>query len=74
MIVPIDKLSDAALAGIVEEFVTRCFEEFANHEASVAERVSQVVCQLRNGEAVVVFDQASESVNIVRTKDAARAG
>ena len=64
-----DDLSAEALRGLVEEFVTRDGTDYGAVESSVAEKVAQVLAQLRSGEARIVFDPATESVNILLARD-----
>lgn len=71
MLVPIDELSGAALNKIVEEFVLREGTDYGNHEFSLAAKVEQVVKQLRKGDAVLVFDHKTETLDIVSPRKAA---
>jgi uncharacterized protein YheU (UPF0270 family) len=63
--VPYTALSDAALTGLIEEFVTRSGTDYGAAETSVARRVADVRRQLERGEAVIVFDPETETANIV---------
>jgi uncharacterized protein len=65
MIIPYDKLSPEALQGLIEEFVTRDGTDSGYTEKSLAENVEMVKKQLRRGEALVVYDEASQTANIV---------
>ena len=64
MIIPHQEISPDALQAMVEEFVTRSGTDYGNDEASLAEKVLQVIRQLEKGEAVVVYDAAMETCNI----------
>ncbi len=64
MIIPHQKLSPDALQALVEEFVTRSGTDYGNGEASLTEKVQQVMRQLEKGEAVIVYDAAMETCNI----------
>ena len=63
--IPIERLSPEALDGLIEEFVTRDGTDYGLREQTVEEKKSAVIRQLKRGEVVVVFDQESESCNIV---------
>lgn len=61
MIIPHRELSDEALAGVIEEYVTRDGTELTEAPAKVA----TVRADLDRGELVLVYDPASESCNIL---------
>ena len=64
--VPWEELSPAALRGVVESFVLREGTDYGPQEFSLAQKVAQVIDQLRQGEASLWFDPDSESVTLVR--------
>jgi len=61
-------LSEAALIGVIEDFVTREGTEYGQHETSLEAKVATVKRQLEKGLAVIVFDAESETCS-VRTAD-----
>ena len=63
--IPWSALSDGALRGVVEAFVLREGTDYGEVEASFATKVQQVLRQLERGEAGIVFDPNSETVDIV---------
>ena len=63
--VPYDSLNPDTLRAVVEEFITRNGTDYGEHERTLDSKVADVMRQLRRGEAVVVFDQQTNSVNIV---------
>lgn len=65
MIIPYEKLSPEALQGLIEEFVTRDGTDSGYTQKSLEENVEMVRNQLRRGEAVIVYDETSETANIV---------
>ena len=67
--IPIDSLSPEALAGLVEEFVTRDGTDYGLLEKTLAEKKSAILRQLQRGEAIIVFDPESETCNIVSKED-----
>ncbi|MBA4393756.1 MAG: hypothetical protein C0407_09415 [Desulfobacca sp.] len=65
MIIPYEKLSKTALKGLIEEFVTREGSDSGFTQKSLVENVDLVKRQLRRGEAFIVYDEATETANIV---------
>jgi len=63
--VPLDALSEAALGAVIESFVNREGTDYGAHERSLEEKVADVRRQLERGEAQIVFDPKTDSVNIV---------
>ena len=61
MIIPHRELSAEALAGVIEEYVTRDGTEFGE----VPDKSEAVVRLLDRGELVLVYDPDSESCNII---------
>jgi uncharacterized protein YheU (UPF0270 family) len=65
MIIPQSALSSDALLGIIKEFVTREGTEYGAVDISLETKVKQVQRQLERGDVVIVFDEATESVDLV---------
>ncbi len=65
VIVPYTELSEEALRGVVESFVLREGTDYGEREFSFEEKVAHVLGRLENGEAQIVFDPESETVQIV---------
>jgi uncharacterized protein YheU (UPF0270 family) len=63
--VPLDALSESALRGLIEEFVSRDGTDYGVHERSLEDKVGDVMRQLQRGEAVIVFDPETRSANVV---------
>ncbi len=63
--IPYTTLSEAALDGLIGEFVTRAGTDYGRTEKTLAEKIADVRRQLERGEATIVFDPESETVNIV---------
>jgi uncharacterized protein YheU (UPF0270 family) len=70
--IPLDRLTEDALQGLVEEFVTRDGTDYGVREVSVAHKVEQVRAQLRRGEVVIVFDLQTQTCDIVPRERAPR--
>lgn len=63
--VPHRELSAAALRGVVESFVLREGTDYGEREFTFEQKVAQVMRQLEDGEARVVFDSKTGTVDIV---------
>jgi len=67
--IPYDQLSPEALQGVVEEFVTRDGTDYGETEISLETKIDQVRAQLKNGKAVIIFDQETESCTVLKSDD-----
>ena len=67
--IPYDQLSPEALNGVIEEFVTLDDTDYGEIEVSLETKISQVLDQFKSGNAVIVFDQDSETCNILKSDD-----
>lgn len=65
MIIPMEALSDEALNGLIEEFVTRDGTDYGEIETSLAHKVTQVKAQLKRGDVVILYSEIRGDVNIV---------
>ncbi|MFO0691816.1 MAG: YheU family protein [Myxococcota bacterium] len=65
-------LSAEALQGLVEEFVSREGTDYGHADRSLESKVRDVLRQLEDGEARIVFDLTTETASIVVTR--ARSG
>ena len=57
-------LSSEALRGVIEAFVTREGTDYGPQEVALETKVAQVQQQFDEGTVVLVYDEATESVNI----------
>ncbi|GAB2189603.1 YheU family protein [Sessilibacter sp. MAH2] len=69
MIIPFDKLPKDILINLVEEFVTREGTDYGDYTTELNDKVEQVIAQLKNKKAFVVYDTYSESTSIVSADD-----
>lgn len=69
MIVPANFLSEDALLGLIEEFVTRDGTDYGETEVSMDERVSELKRKILSGEALIHFDAAADTTNIISAAD-----
>lgn len=63
--VPYERLSSEALQGLIEEFVTRDGTDYGERETPLDERKAAVLKRLQRDEAVIVFDEETQSATIV---------
>ncbi len=71
MRVPIENLSEQALKKIIEEFILREGTDYGSVEFALDTKVNQVLKQLKKGDAVLVFDDKTETIDIVPPSRAA---
>ncbi|WP_115717229.1 YheU family protein [Gallaecimonas mangrovi] len=65
MIVPWQALEADTLESIIEHFVLREGTDYGDQEVPLAEKVAQVKAQLASGEAVLLWSEHHETLNIV---------
>ena len=65
LVIPYRQLSAEALRGLIEEFVTRHGTDSGYTRGSLAENVAMVRRQLDAGQALVVFEERTQTCNIV---------
>ena len=65
MIIPHEKLNPEALQGLIEEFVTRDGTDTGYEKKSFENDVAMVKKHLKRCDAVIVYDQNTQTSNIV---------
>lgn len=65
IIIPHDRLSQAALQGLIAEFVTRDGTDTGYTDSSLEENIEMVIRQLRRRDVFIVYDETTETANIV---------
>ena len=66
--IPHTQLSPEALRGVIESFVLREGTEYGEREFTLDEKLAHVMQQIERGEARIMFDPVSSSVDIVVTR------
>ena len=66
--VPVEELSAELLRAVIEAFVLREGTEYGAREYTLDEKVAHVELQLRRGEARIVYDPNTQSVDIRRSR------
>ncbi|KII77698.1 YheU family protein [Vibrio renipiscarius] len=64
MIVPWQQIAPDTLESLLREFVLREGTDYGEFEISVQDKIDQVKHQLETGEAVIVFSELHETVDI----------
>jgi len=65
VIVPLDRIDPDTLRKMVEEFVTRDWSELTDAGRTMDQKIEQVIQQLKDSQAKVVFDLTTETCNII---------
>jgi hypothetical protein len=66
--IPLERINPHTLRNMIEEFVTREWSELADSEHSLDEKVAQVMQQLKNRQARIVYDSITETWNIIPSR------
>ena len=65
--VPHTELSADALVGVIKEFVLREGTDYGEREFTLEQKIAHVRAQLESGDARILFDPDSASIDIVKT-------
>jgi len=65
MIIPLEQLNKETLNAIIEDFILREGTDYGDIDVTKAEQIAQVMLQLKQGTAVLVYSELHESVNIL---------
>ncbi|CAH1529662.1 conserved hypothetical protein [Vibrio owensii] len=64
MIIPWQDIAPETLENLIREFVLREGTDYGSVEVSLQNKIDQVKSQLEKGEAVIVFSELHETVDI----------
>ena len=64
-VVPFENLSTDALYGVIEDVIQREGTDYGLHEVEHNTKIEQILNQLRAGQAVIAFDNNTETVTIL---------
>ena len=67
--VPWQKLSEDALLGLIEEFITRDGTDYGLRELSLNEKTDQAMQRIKNHSILIVFDETSELCQLIDARD-----
>ena len=65
MIIPWEEIEEQTLNNLIESFVLREGTDYGEHERSLEQKVADVKRQLQRGDAVLVWSELHETVNIM---------
>jgi uncharacterized protein YheU (UPF0270 family) len=65
VVIPHTELSPEALRGVIESFVLREGTEYGERDVPLDTKIAQVLRQIEWGEAQILFDPNSETVDVV---------
>lgn len=71
--IPFHLLSEEALNGLIEEFVSREGTDYGQSDYTLDRKAASVRSQLEKGRAVIVYDPSTGGANIVLKEDLRRA-
>ena len=63
--IPFARIDPETLQRMIEEFVTRDGADWAESGCALEDKVRQVLRQLRDGQVRVVYDQKTQTANLV---------
>ena len=72
--VPHEHLSPEALRGVIESYVLREGTEYGERDVPLDTKVTQVLRQIERGEARIMFDPNTETIDVVVKQRAKSAG
>ena len=64
MQIPYEKIPADTLRNLIEEFVSRDGTDYGEREVSLEQRVAQVMLALKQGHAVIEYDEQLEMADI----------
>lgn len=64
MIIPWQEIAPETLDNLIREFVLREGTDYGDIEVSLEEKIAQVRTQLQSGQAVIVYSELHETVDI----------
>ena len=70
--IPHGELSPDALRGVLESFVLREGTDYGSREFTLEQKIAHVMAQIERGEAQIMFDPNTETIDIVTQKRATR--
>jgi hypothetical protein len=67
--IPVNKLSAKALRGVINEFISREGTDYGEMEVPWETKFRHAKDKLKNGSAVLIFDDETETTNILLAND-----
>jgi uncharacterized protein YheU (UPF0270 family) len=67
--VPATKLSEQALAGIIENFIVREGTDYGAVEISYEKKCEQIRRQIDRGDIKIIYDQSTDTISLITERD-----
>lgn len=67
--IPFEQLSEAALTGVLEEYITREGTDYGMIERGVEAQLDKARALLKAGKVVIIFDEVNERCQIVEARE-----
>lgn len=67
MIVPWQHIASDTLDNLIREFVLREGTDYGESEISLQDKIDQIIAQLRSGQAMIVYSELHETIDIKST-------
>jgi uncharacterized protein YheU (UPF0270 family) len=65
--IPIDALSDAALLGVIDDFINREGTDYGHRDFDLEQKRDAVRRELASGRAAITYDPTTQTTTIVAT-------
>lgn len=65
MIIPYQSLSPDVLQSIIEEYISREGTDYGEYELSLEQKVQRLLPQVKSGDVLIIFDELTESVQLI---------
>ncbi len=65
MIIPHTEIASETLQALIEEFVTRDGTDYGEHEASISQKVQQIMVQLERQEIFIIYSELHETCTLI---------
>jgi uncharacterized protein len=63
--IPFQQLTNDALQGVIYDFILREGTDYGTQEASLEKKREDILRQLKNGKAKIVFEPETESITLL---------
>lgn len=69
MIIPYNELSEDALQGLIEDFVTRDGTDYGQEEMSMQEKATHLLTLLEKGELLITYNENTQTCGLVAREE-----
>jgi len=68
MIVPYNELSEEALQGLIEDFVTRDGTDYGHNELNMQEKSAKLLALLKSGDLLISYNEDTQTCGIMSSE------